>query len=95
MTLDIFLQWASQNSSWFIPALYLVMMVLIAGIVYVCTHFLILSFVIEGTLSLAFIFLVYIPFRSELKLEFATLFGFILMAIMCFSSPLWYSPRIK
>lgn len=89
------LQWIGLNSSWVVPILYIIITVLITSAVYYSTYNLILASAIEGILAVVFIVLVYMPFRYELHLEPYTLFTFILITILCLTTPLWYMPRIK
>ncbi len=93
MDIDSFMLWAVQNGAWLFPLLYIITMTLFAYVQYTITHQFILACMSEGTWALVFIFLIYIPFRNELGLEISTLFGFILIAILCFTSPLYYLPR--
>jgi len=87
MNIDGIMLWVCQNSVWAVPMLYMIMMGLIAVAIYITTHQFLTACMVEGSLALVFIFLIYIPFRHELSLEISSLLAFITVVMVCLLAP--------
>jgi len=83
-------QWIGQNTSWFVPIVYLAIQVVCSIILYWRTTSIILATATQIVFSLLFIFAIYIPFHTNLRLEAGTLIGFITVIIVMLASHLFY-----